>query len=308
MPRIAPEDFIQANSNGVLHDANEPTVSPLNRGYLYGDAVYEVWRTYNRVIFGGEEHLARLHRSAESIHMDIPWSKDDLLSEIKKTTDAFRESTKYQDDLYIRLQIYRGAGPIGLSINTPMEAGFTVLVKPVPQLSSDVLEHGVRLGIAQNVRRNPRQALDPAWKTGNYLNNVVGLAEAQDKGFQDVLFLNLDDQLTEASTSNIAFIRGSELVTPPVNAGILPGITRAFILSEIANSAGLRVSESPIPPGDLGAFEEAMLLSTTKDIQPVASIDSHLYATGPNTKSRRLKRVFEDFADRWSDHNPDWRT
>ena len=206
-------DFVQANTNGVLHAAADPSLSPLNRGFLYGDAVYEVWRSYHGRIFAWERHWNRLQASAHSIHLEIPWSESVLLTAIKSTAEAFRVNSAYVGELYIRLQIYRGEGPIGLNAELADQSGFVVLVKPVPQLSAATIKMGLSLIVAQSIRRNPPQSLDPAWKTGNYLNNIMGLREATARGADDVVFLNLAGEITEASTSNLAFIKGDLLVT-----------------------------------------------------------------------------------------------
>lgn len=297
------KDFVQANTNGVLHAAADPSLSPLNRGFLYGDAVYEVWRSYHRRIFAWEGHWNRLHASAHSIHLDIPWSEDVMLAAIKSTTEAYRVNSSFDGDLYIRLQIYRGEGAIGLNTELADQPGFVVLVKPVPQLSAATIKAGLSLIVAETIRRNPPQSLDPAWKTGNYLNNIMGLREASARGADDVVFLNLAGEITEASTSNLAFIKGDVFVTPPLASGILAGITRATILQQVARRAGLKVVERTIIPADLAGFDEAMLLSTTKDIQPVGRINGHPYRVGEDATLWRLKTAFEAHAsDSLTDH------
>src|SRR5256885_2462541 len=109
-----PAPFIQANTNGHLHPADQPSISPLNRGFLYGDAIYEVWRTYHGVIFAWEEHWARLLRSAASLYMDLPFPAGQMREEIGRTAAAYREGARDGGELYIRLQIARGSGEIGL--------------------------------------------------------------------------------------------------------------------------------------------------------------------------------------------------
>src|SRR5262245_50574851 len=96
--------YIQANTNGRLHPAHEPSVTPLNRGFLYGDAIYEVWRTYHGVVFGWEEHFRRLEKSARALHLQLPWNRADMFAEIARTVAAFRTATSFRGDVYIRLQ------------------------------------------------------------------------------------------------------------------------------------------------------------------------------------------------------------
>ncbi|AHF91476.1 branched-chain amino acid aminotransferase/4-amino-4-deoxychorismate lyase [Opitutaceae bacterium TAV1] len=284
--------FIQANTNGRLHRADEPSISPLNRGFLYGDAVYEVWRTYHGVIFAWEEHWQRLERSAAALHLTLPFSAAAILGELRKTASAFRAASREQGDLYLRLQVTRGAGPIGLDTALADRTDFVILVQPVPKLSSSQLETGLKLSLATGLRRNPPDALDPAWKTGNYLNNILCLREARARGADEVVITNQRGEITEAAVCNIAFVRGGELLTPPLEAGILAGITRGLLFSGIAAQAGVGIREEVIRPADLAGMDECCLLSTTKDLQPVGAIDGHRYRTGADTVTRRVKAAF----------------
>jgi branched-chain amino acid aminotransferase len=297
--------FIQANTNGRLHDASEPSLSPLNRGFLYGDAIYEVWRTYHGVVFGWEEHYDRLERSAKALHMQLPWTRDDIFAEIKRTVAAFRQAKNFNEDLYIRLQVSRGNGLIGLDIALADRADFVLLVQPCPTNSAEALQHGVKLSIAMALRRNPIESLSPAWKTGNYLNNILGLREARARGAADVVMLNLRGEVTEASTSNIAFVRNGEVFTPPIEAGILEGITRGLMLKRIAPAAGVRVSETTLHPRDLGGMSECFMLSSTKDVTPVGAIDDLKFKVGPETISSRLKAEFARYALASSARHPE---
>lgn len=299
--------YIQANTNGRLHDATVASLSPLNRSFLYGDAVYEVWRTYDQVVFAWEEHWQRLQKSAASVALELPWSAARLEKEIKATVAAFRQNCPFRGDLYIRLQIYRGAGPIGLDTNLAGSPGFVVFVKSVPELSTLARREGLSVTVAKTLRRNPIAALDPAWKTGNYLNNLLGLKEAHNRGADDVLFLNLTGEITEASTSNVAFIRDRQWVTPPVGSGILHGITRARIIAEVAAAVGLEPIEAPVYPADLATFAEAMLLSTTKDVQPVGRIDDHRFDVSPGARVWGLKDAFATSARHHAASHPEWR-
>jgi branched-chain amino acid aminotransferase len=298
---------VQVNVDGQLVSAEQPTLSPLNRSFLYGDSIYEVWRSYHNRLFAWKEHWRRLHRSAHALHLNIPWTEEHLLGQIKRTAAAFRESTKHTGDLYVRLQIHRGGGVIGLDVDLADEEGYVILVQPVPTLSKVVRTgHGLSLSVARNIRRNPTAALNPAWKTGNYLNNIIGLQEARERGADDVLFLNTGGEVTEASTSNIAFISGTELITPPLSSGILAGITRDRIVRETAAKAGLRVVERQVMPGELGGFEEAMLFSTTKDVVPVGRIDDHHYrVTGEAAAWLRLKAAFAEAAQGYAEDHPE---
>jgi branched-chain amino acid aminotransferase len=296
--------FIQANTNGRLHPAHEPSITPLNRGFLYGDAVYEVWRTYHGVVFAWEEHFARLRRSAQALRMTIPFSPEQAMAEIRRTVAAFRAETKFGGDVYIRLQLSRGAGPIGLDIALAEEPEFVLLVQPCPQLSAEKLHDGLRLSIAAGLRRNPVESLSPAWKTGNYLNNILALREARARGADEVLMLNLAGELTEAAVSNVAFVRRGEIVTPPLGAGILEGVTRKLVIEAVAARAGLVVHEETLRPADLAAMDECFLLSSTKDVQPVCAIDDLRFRVAPDTAGMRLKAAFAAYAADYAEKHP----
>jgi len=284
--------YVQANTNGRLHPADEPSISPLNRGFLYGDAIYEVWRTYENVLFAWEEHWVRLERSASSLFMTIPVTRLSLLEEVRRTVSAFRARVKDAPDVYVRLQITRGGGAIGLDTRLADKADYLILVQANPKLTPEKLRAGLFLSLATSLRRNPRDSLNPAWKTGNYLNNILCLREARAKGADEVVICNLDGEITEAAVSNIAFVKHGIVVTPPAESGILEGVTRRILISHVAASAGVSIEQCAIRPAELGEFEECFLMSTTKDIVPVRAIDDCAFHVGDNTVTMTLKREF----------------
>ncbi|MEN9661597.1 MAG: hypothetical protein RL324_546 [Verrucomicrobiota bacterium] len=296
--------FIQANTNGRLHPAREASISPVNRGFLYGDAVYEVWRTYDGVIFAWEGHWRRLLGSAEALFMAVPFSEEKILAEIRRTVTAYRQAVPDAGELYVRLQLTRGEGSIGLDVALAEAPGFVILIQPCPLLAAAHLENGLRLSIARSLRRNPIQTLSPGWKTGNYLNNILCLREARQRGADEVLILNLDGEITEAAVSNIAFVRDGEVLTPPVEAGILAGITRACLLDAVAPALGVRVRETVLRPEDLPTMSECFLLSTTKDLVPVGTIDDTRFRTGAGTLTRKIKEGFARYAQAYAVGNP----
>jgi branched-chain amino acid aminotransferase len=300
-----PTHYVQANTGGRLHPASEPSIAPLNRGFLYGDAIYEVWRTYDGVIFAWDEHWSRMRASARSLHMQMEYRPDQILSEIRRTVAAYREVVAGSGELYIRLQITRGAGPIGLDVALADKADFLLLVQPCPEVAPEKLRTGLRLSVATQLRRNPVVSLDPAWKTGNYLNNLLCLREARTRGADDVVILNLAGEVTEASVSNIAFATAGRMVTPPLSAGILSGITRGLLLNGISASAGVAVAEETIRPGDFASMDECFLLSTTKDIVPVGEIDGIKFRLGPESVASRLKAAFGKAASAYASAHPE---
>lgn len=300
-----PEHYVQACTNGRLHDAREASVSPLNRGYLYGDAIYEVWRTYHGVIFAWEEHWRRLESSSAALFFALPLTREAMLAEIVRTAAAYREAGGQGDDLYIRLQISRGTGPIGLDVALADRAEYVVLVQANKAHSPATLRDGLKLSLATTLRRNSAESLNPAWKTGNYLNNILGLREARARGADEVVMLNHAGEVTEAAVSNLAFVRDGKVITPPLAAGILGGITRELLLSKIAPSAGVTAEEATIRPEDFEKMDECFLLSTTKDITPVAAIDGHRFKVRGDSVTARLKAAFADYTRASASRHPE---
>lgn len=289
-------DYIQANTDGRLHDASEPSVSPLNRGFLYGDAIYEVWRTYEGTVFAFHEHWQRLERSAKALYLAHGLDPERLLYQLKRTAAAFRARTGHDGELYLRLQVTRGAGPIGLDVALADAPSWVLLIQRLAQRDPHAAELGLTLSVATGLRRNPVDALDPAWKTGNYLNNLLCLREARARAADEVVICNQRGLVAEAAVSNIFFVQHGVLVTPPTSAGILAGITRELILNEVAARAGLTAREQEIRPADFGGFEECFLSSTTRDVTPVAAIDERPFRVSQESVTSRLKAAFQEYA------------
>lgn len=296
--------YIQANTNGRLHSADEPSISPLNRGFLYGDAIYEVWRTYHGIVFAWLEHERRLERSAQALHLDLPFGAELMFGEIKKTSAAFRARVPSASELYVRVQVTRGTGPIGLDTALAGETDFTILVQENKLFSPEKLDAGLRLSLA-GLRRNPPEALNPAWKTGNYLNNILCLREARARGADEVVITNLAGEIAEAAVSNIAFVRDGTVITPPLSAGILAGITRDLLIREVAPAAGVKVVEESIRVTDLPRMQECFLLSSTKDLTPVVAIDDHAFRVAPDSVTLRLKKAFFEYAKSYAILHPE---
>jgi len=305
LPAGMPHDYIQANTGGRLHPADEPSIAPLNRGFLYGDAVYEVWRTYHGVIFAWDEHWERLENSARALGLDLPLSPDGLFGEIRRTVGEFDRRAGAGGDRYVRLQITRGGGPIGLDPALADHADFVVLVQANRDLPPEKRAAGLALSLAQTLRRNDRHTLDPAWKTGNYLNNLLCLREARARGADEVVITNLAGDITEAAVCNVYFVRDGAVLTPPLDSGLLGGITRRLLLGTVAPAAGIAVHEVKLQPADLAGMQECFLTSTTKDVMPVASIDAHRFRVAPDSVTSRLRTAFAAHALAYARAHPE---
>ncbi len=224
--------------------------------------------------------------------MALPFTRAELFAQIRRTARAFFKAVGARPDLYIRLQITRGAGSIGLDTRLADRASFVLVIQSLKEVPPEKRAKGLQLSLATTLHRNHPLTLNPAWKTGNYLNNLLCLREALARGADEVVMTSLRGEVTEAAVSNLFFVREGRLVTPRLQAGILSGITRRFILDRVAPRAGVKAVEKRVSAADLRDFDECFLSGTTKGIAPVCAIDSHRYRVGRTTVTARLASAY----------------
>lgn len=257
------------------------------------------------MIFAWDEHWRRLEQSANALYITLHRTQSDILAEIKKTVTAWRKQTNdVGTELYIRLQITRGCGAIGLDVALADQADFVLLVQPCPLLGAAQEAKGITLSMAKGLHNDHPATLNPASKTGNYLNNLLCLRESRSRGADEVVITNLAGEITEAAVSNIGFVKDGVVILPPLDAGILAGITRRILIDHVAPAAGVSVVERTVRPEELAGMQECFLSATTKDLVPVGAIDQTSFATGPATVTIRLKRAFADYAARYAAAHP----
>lgn len=292
-----------ANVNGTITPAAEAKISILDRSFQYGDSIYEVTRTYQGVPFFFEEHFDRLENSARLARMKITQSRAELTQEILRTVAAC--GVKPGEDVFIRYTITRGEGALDLDPAVVSRTNFVILVKELPAWKAVYYEKGVRLAIPPTLRNSPL-ALDPNIKSGNYLNNILAVAEAKEMGADDALLLSLDGKLTEASNSNVAFVIDGAVLTPlhepRTSTGNLRGLTRTLV-GELAAELGLRYEERPLFPSDLSRATECFVSSATREVMPVAEIltatGRHGYPEGGGPVTRRLQEAYANYVKKY---------
>ncbi len=284
------------NLNGTLVPPQEATISVFDRGFLYGDSVYEVVRTYGGRPFAMDRHLLRMQGSAERIGMELPWSDEKILAEVERTLAAAGN-----EESYVRIVATRGAGAIGLDTALASDPQMLVIVQPIHLPPPEAYEQGVKVQLV-GVRKNLREAIDPKAKTGNYLNNVLALREAKARGAYEAVMLDSDGRITEGSTSNLFVVQGGRLITPPSEVGILEGVTRSVIF-EVAQAEGIPVEERHLLPADLLGADEAMITSSVREIVPAVRVgiddEEHLLGGGKvGPVVRRITAAFRAWARR----------
>jgi branched-chain amino acid aminotransferase len=289
-----------ANVNGIISPAADAKISILDRGFQYGDSIYEVVRTYDGVPFFQDEHLDRLENSARLARMKISQSRAKLNSEIARTVAA--AEVKKGEDVFIRYTISRGVGPLDLDPATATETSYVILVKEIPNWNKAFYEKGMTLAVPKILRNSPL-ALEPNIKSGNYLNNILAVAEAKELGGDDALILSLDGKLTEASNSNVVFVIDGELRSPlhepQTSTGNLRGITRTLI-SELCGKAGLLYRDVPLFPADVEKATECFVSSATREIMPVRAIllpggKTKSFPDGGGACTRQLQAEYKKF-------------
>jgi branched-chain amino acid aminotransferase len=267
------ETRVLIHDGETIRPAGEAGVPVLDHGFLFGDSVYEVVRTANGRCFLLKEHLDRMRLSASMIYFELPWSDE----EIERRLQELRARLG-TDECYFRLIATRGPGPISLLPDGCDEPGLYLIACDLIRYPERMYEEGCAVAVVHRLRNDPR-ALDPRAKTGNYLNNMLGMIEAKKAGADDALFLNQDHHLTEATTSNVWIVEGGNVVTPPLAAGILQGITREWILGALP-AAGVKVEEVTVDHDRLRAADEVFLSGTVKGVMPVGRIDGRTVGAG----------------------------
>jgi branched-chain amino acid aminotransferase len=278
------------NLDGVITPEHEAVVPVLDRGFLFGDSVYEVMRTRRGVPFAWREHLARLRASAAGLALPVELDDAAIMQRVRATLAAAANA-----ESYIRIIVTRGTGTAP-NIDVAYAEGparYVILVRPLSAPPAPT----ARLALIPRLRTD-RRALDPAIKSGNYLNNVLGLMEAKAAGATDCLFLNGAGQATEASTSNFYAVSKGRIATPPLSAGLLRGITRALLFEFCAN-AGFPLTERQLSETEVRAADEMFLSSTLRDVLPVSSLDGIQVRNGaPGPVTREVMQGFEAFCER----------
>ena len=288
------------NVEGRLVPPEQAFVPVLDRGFLYGDSVYEVVRTYAGRVFELGRHLDRMERTAARIGLLLP-PRARIESELFRTLDAAGNA-----ESYARIIVTRGEGRFGLAPHLAEGLNRLVfLIRPLEPPPPELYDRGLQMAVTR-MRRNPPQALDPALKTGNYLNSVLALRESHAAGADDALMLDLHGQVTEASTSNVFFVNAGGIVTPPLAVGMLEGVTRGLVI-EVARGEGLPVREEPHGIEALAAADEVFVTSSLREVMAVTSLvildgekaDRRAVAAGkPGPITRRLHAAFRRYVER----------
>jgi branched-chain amino acid aminotransferase len=268
--------------NGRICAQQDAMISVFDHGFLYGEGVYEVIRTYGQELFLVGRHFRRLRTSASMIALDAGMSDAALEGIVKETIAAYRGGAgdaARGGEVLARVLLTRGIGEMSYDPTKSPHPSLVVIVKPLVPPPASAYERGVAVSLVSVVRNHPA-SVDPRIKSNNLLNNVLAMQEALRRGpFFEAILRNFRGELAECSQSNLFLIKDGAARTPALDAGLLAGITREFV-EEVGVEAGIPMVDAVLRDDDLFGADEAFLTSTSKEIVPIVRVDDRVIGSG----------------------------
>ena len=283
------------NVNGRIADEAHAVISVFDHGFLYGEGIYETLRTYDGEPFLFDRHMRRLRTSAAMLDLPITLSNDQIAARFDETMRAAGLGPAGGGEAYIRLLVTRGIGDLTYDLAATPEPSFVVIVKPHVDPEPAIYEKGVKVAMVEVVRNHP-DTVNPLIKSNNLLNSALAMQEAAKRGAFEGLMRNYRGELAEFSTANVFIVKDGVALTPPLDAGLLAGITREFLF-EVGADAGIQVREQVLRDPDLFGADEVFLTSTTREIVPIVTVDDRTIANGrPGPVTDALLQRFREKA------------
>lgn len=277
--------MLQVYANGDFVPQDQAVTSIYDHGFLYGDGVFEGIRAYNGRVFRLDEHIDRLYDSAMAIMLDIPLSKDEMKQAILETLRV-----NGLVDAYIRPIVSRGIGDLGLDPRKCLVPNVFIICQPWGAMYGDLYDKGLS-AVTVTVRRNAPESLSPNIKSLNYLNNILAKIEANHKGGDEAIILDVRGNISEGSGDNIFIIKNGTISTPQVMNN-LRGITRAAAI-EIAQDIGYPLQETDLGLFDLYTADEVFVTGTAAEIAPITTVDGRPVGDGSvGTITKELMQRF----------------
>jgi len=268
--------------DGKFFSERDAKVSVFDHGLLYGDGIFEGIRAYHGSVFKLQEHIDRLWYSAKALLLKIPISKAEMTRAVVETCRQNRIR-----DGYIRLLVTRGIGSLGLNPRSCKRPSVIIIAGSIQLYPPELYQKGMEIVTVPTVR-NLHSALNPAIKSLNYLNNIMAKIEANNAGCEEAIMLNAEGYIAECTGDNLFIVKAGNLMTPPLSAGALYGITRQTVM-ELAASQGMAVSEPNLTRYDCFNADECFLTGSGAEIVPVVKIDGRVIGNGkPGLCTRKL--------------------
>jgi branched-chain amino acid aminotransferase len=277
--------------NGERMASDAMHLSALDRGFTLADGVFETMLVRRGVIFRLERHLQRLRDGARVLRIGLPYTIESELEEAARTAAGASGKAAAA----VRLTVSRGPGAHGLAPRDVATGTVVITADALPAFPAALYEHGLS-ALTASARRDER-ALTSGVKTLAYTEAIASLGRARDEGADEVIFLDTEDHVSEASASNIFIVSGAALVTPPLSCGVLPGITREAII-ELAATLGVQMMERPVSPSELSGADEAFLTSSLRGIAPLVRVDGRAIASGSvGQVTRELSAAYSELVE-----------
>jgi branched-chain amino acid aminotransferase len=278
------------NVNGRILDQEHAVISVFDHGFLYGEGIYEVLRTYDGIPFLFDRHMRRLRASASMIRLDVPLTDAEIDARFRDTMAAAGLGTSGHE-AYIRILVTRGVGEISYDPAACPTPTVVIIAKPHVDAPASAYTNGVMVSLVGILRNHPG-SVNPIIKSNNLLNNALGSQEAFRRGAFEGVMRNYRGEIAECTTANIFIVKNGIATTPPLDAGLLAGITREFLF-EVAQETGVPMREQVMHDADLLGADEAFLTSTTREIVPIVRVDDHVIGGGrPGAVTTKLLDAF----------------
>jgi len=281
---------MQIYIDGEFYSEEDAKISVFDHGLLYGDGVFEGIRVYNGRVFELDAHIDRLYASAQTLALEIPLPRVDLVEAMMETIRRSEVT-----DGYVRLVVTRGKGDLGLNPSKCPKASVFCIAGGITLYPAEVYERGFKV-VTLATRRNDPQAINPAVKSLNYLNNIIGALELRGCDVNEGLFLTTAGYVCECTADNIFLVKGNKLLTPHPSLGVLGGITRAVVM-RIGASMGMDVEEGFYTLFDVYNASEAFLTGTAAEVGPIVEVDKRTIGAGrPGPVTKEITARFHEYA------------
>ena len=274
--------------NGKFYSEKNSKISVFDHGLLYGDGVFEGIRAYHGRVFKLKEHIDRLFYSAKAILLNIPMSKQQLMD---ATVETCRKNNL--NDGYVRLVVTRGAGTLGLNPNRCSNPQVIIIADTIQLYPASLYKKGMEI-VTVATTRNHHNAVNPAIKSLNYLNNILAKIEANTAGYEEAIMLNSEGYVAECTGDNLFIIKDNQMFTPSLSSGALHGITRQTSI-DLVGELGVPTSEPNLTRYDLYNADECFLTGTGAEIVPVVKIDERKIGNGkPGKITKKLVKAYQE--------------
>ncbi|MDX2494497.1 MAG: aminotransferase class IV [Desulfuromusa sp.] len=253
--------------NGEFVKSDNAKISVFDQGFLYGDGIFESFRSIGKQLYQFSQYYQRLKQSAEALSYPVSLSQQELETILLE----LRERNAL-DNAYYRIMITRGEGQIGFQRDMDTNLTCLVIGREFQGFEESYYQKGIELKVAQT-RRNAPEAINPKIKSISNLNSLLGKLEAKASGAFEVIMLNNKEHICEGSASNIFWSRGQWVFTPGVSTGMLEGVTRSTIMRLCEEKLNLRVITGEFKLQDLQFSDEVFITSTSLEVIPVVKVD-----------------------------------